>query len=138
VAYWFAGFFATDFPRPAALPEGVVWRDIASPFVGVGVRLSARCDAAPRPPLADVPALARSLGLDAAARWVYLDYVCWGGAINSVSGLGSRDGVPFGPVAESARDKVEDAYTGLMERFGVSKPDALRFEPFTRGYWGEH
>jgi hypothetical protein len=89
------------------------------------------------PTPADVQALARLLGVVAADRWVYLDYVCWGGDIDFVYGLGSQDGVPFGPVKESDHDKVEAAYTGLMENFGVSTADALRFEPFMRGFWGE-
>jgi hypothetical protein len=138
VAYEFAGFFARPTVlRPNVLPEGAVWRTITAPFVGIGVRLPTTDDPVVLPTPADVQALARSLGVFATDRWVYLNYVCWGGDIDFVHGLGSRDGVTFGPVEESDLDKVEAAYTGLMENFGISKVDALQFEPFTRGFWGD-
>jgi hypothetical protein len=138
VEYQFAGFFAQPtVPRPKALPEGAAWLSITTPFVGDGVRLPALIDPEVLPPLADVQALARSLGVLDADSWIYLYYVCWGGDIDFVYGLGSRDGVPFGPAEESYRDKVEAVYTALMENFGVSTADALRFEPFMRGFWGE-
>jgi hypothetical protein len=136
MAYWFAGFFARPVvPRPEALPQGAVWREITTPFVGVGVRLPALLGKVPPP--ADVQTLARELGLLAADRWIYLTYTCWAGQIDVVYGLGSRGGVPFGPVKESARQTVKAAYTSLMEQFGIPAETALRFEPFTRGYWGD-
>jgi hypothetical protein len=120
VAYEFTGFFARpSVPQPAALPQGAVWREIATPFVGVGVWL-AGSDARLLPP-AQAEALARQLGLDAAECWVYLTYVCWGGQIDFVYGLGSRRlvehglNVPFGPIKEDAQQEVDAAFTGLME-----------------------
>ena len=89
------------------------------------------------PAAADVQRLAQQLGLHAADCWLYLTYDCWGGDIDFVYGLGSRGGVPFGPVKEDAHEDAEAAYTGLMEKFGISASAALRFEPFMRGYWGE-
>ena len=136
MAYQFAGFFACPpVPRPVDLPVGAAWRGIAAPFVGVGVRLPALVGEVPPP--SDVEAFARQLGIHAAARWLYLTYASWGGNIDFVYGLGSLDGVPIGPVEESAHEKVEVAYTGLMEQFGVSADAAMRFEPFERGYWGD-
>jgi hypothetical protein len=140
MAYRFEGFFARpSVRRPDSLPHGVEWRTIDTPFVGVGVRLLdadeefVGSDELPEPTaLRD---LAIDLGLDAADCWIYLTYVCWGGDIDFVYGLGSCKGVPFGPVTESEHDKVVGAYTGLMETFGVSSEVALRFEPFARGYW---
>jgi hypothetical protein len=138
VAYEFVGFLARPtVARPEALPEGAVWREITAPFVGVGVRLPTSDDLEALPAPDDVQALARSLGVIAANRWLYLHYVCWGGDIDFVYGLGSLDGVPFGPVEESDHDKVEAAYVGLMEHLGIAEADALRFDPFTRGYWGD-
>jgi hypothetical protein len=134
--YEFAGFFARPaVPRPAILPPGAVWREIATPFAGVGVWLPGSDDKLLAPPEAE--ALVRQLGLDAAECWVFLTYVCWGGDIDFVYGFGSRRGVVFGPVKEDARDAVEAAFTGLMEQFGVPGEVVLDFEPFRRGYWGE-
>ena len=137
--YEFTGFFARPAIRQSvAVPPGTVWREITSPFIGVGVRLP---DSDGEPELLapfDVEALARQLGLEAADCWVYLNYVCWGGAIDFVYGLGSARGRPFGPVKEDDQGTVEAAYIGLMEQFGVPAEVALQFEPFRRGYWGEN
>ena len=136
VAYRFAGFFARPpVPCPGALPDGAVWREIAAPFEGVGVRLPALVGESPSPD--DVQALARQLGVADADYWLYLTYDCWAGAIDFVYGLGSREGVPIPPVEASARDRVTAAYTGLMEQFGVPADRAIGFEPFERGYWGD-
>lgn len=138
MAYEFTGYFARPvLPQPDDLPPGGVWKAIASPFVGVGVRLPSLINEDALPSEAEVRGLARRFGFHEADSWVYLTYVCWGGDIDFVYGLGSRDGVPFGPFEESAHDAVEAAYTGLMERFGVSVDDAMRFDPFERGYWGD-
>jgi hypothetical protein len=133
--YSFAGFFAKlPMAQPEILPTGAVWRAIDKPFTGVGVRLPELeeevLDAA------RVNELARRLGF-VAGDWLYLNYVCWGGDLDYVYGLGSRGGYSFGPLEESARDSVEAAYTGLMGEFGVTVEDALRFPPFVRGFWGE-
>jgi hypothetical protein len=136
MTYRFTGFFARPVgPQPVPLLPGAVWREIATPFSGVGVRLSGSDNRLLTQ--SEAEALARQFGLDAAECWVFLNYVCWGGSIDFVYGLGSRDGVPFGPVKETALDAVKTAYTGLMEQFGVSAAVALQFEPFRRGYWGE-
>lgn len=96
MAYQFAGFLASPrVPRPDVLPIGAVWRDIVMPFFGVGVRLPALLGKSP--PRAEVETLARQCGVYAAERWLYLTYDCWGGAIDFVYGLGSRDGVPSVP-----------------------------------------
>lgn len=136
MAYEFTGFFARPaVPQPVALPPGAVWREIAAPFSGIGVRLPGSADRLLPPP--EVEALARQFGLGAADRWVYLNYVCWGGDIDFVYGFGWHCGTAFGPIQEDARDAVEAVYTGLMGRFGVAAADALNFPPFIRGFWGD-
>lgn len=136
MAYWFAGFFARPaIPKPDDLRADALWREISQPFIGVGVRLphlQGKC-----PSASEVATLADALGLGAADCWLYLTYTCWGGQIDSVYGLGSRGGVAFGPVEESARDTVEPAFIGLMSQLGVSNQDARQFAPFERGYWME-
>jgi hypothetical protein len=137
MAYEFTGFFARAVvPQPVSLPPGTVWREIASPFAGVGVRLP-RSDDDRLLLASEAEVLARQLGLDAADRWIYLTYVCWGGDIDFIYGVASHGGVRFGPVKEDAHDAVEAAYTGLMEQFGVPAKAAMKFDPFRRGYWGE-
>lgn len=136
MAYQFAGFFATAvIPKPDALPSGAVWREVESPFVGVGVRLPAFLGETPAQ--AELETLARQLGVDLVDRWLYLTYTCWGGRIDFVYGFGCFGGVPFGPVEEDALHEVETAYIRLMAQFGVSAEDAIHFKPFERGYWGE-
>lgn len=137
MTYHFAGFLARpSVVHPKSLPPGAVWRDIVTPFVGVGVRLSRLDDdELLSPPEAE--SLAAQMGLDTAECWVYLDYFCWGGGIDFVYGFGSRNqGIAFGPVWEvDATDAVVSAYTDLMEWFGVPVPNALHFSPFVRGFW---
>lgn len=136
MGYQFAGFFASPaVPRPTELPSGAAWREIASPFVGVGLRLPGLVG---KPPNAqDVEALVRKFGLNQAANWIYLSYECWGGQIDFVYGLGSSNDKLFGPIEESSWETAEGAYTAFMKQFGVSADAALQFQPFQRGFWGE-
>jgi hypothetical protein len=134
--YQFAGFFARPpVSPPNRLPDDAVWRDVTVPFAGVGVRLPALLGKAP--PAPEVMDLARRLGIDRARDWLFIVYDCWGGRIDYVYGLGTRDGQTFGPTEESAIAQVEGEYVVLMEQFGVLQQDALHFAPFERGYWGE-
>jgi hypothetical protein len=136
VAYLFAGFFVRPaVPRPDVLPKGAVCRDVVSPFTGVGLRIPNLIDVMPDPDTVQV--LAREMGLEASECWLYLNYSCWGGAIDFVYGLGARYGEPFGPIEESNFAATEAAYVGLMAQFGLSAKAALRFKPFERGYWGD-
>jgi hypothetical protein len=135
LAYQFAGFFAKPpIDRQGNLPEGAVWRHIAEPFLGVGVRLPALIGE--RPAIADVQRLLRQLGLHRATDWLYVTYDCFGGDLDFVYGVGVRGGHHFGPLDESDWSKVEGVYLGLMGEFGVEPNDALRFAPFRRGFWG--
>jgi len=139
LTYSFDGFFARPaIRRPASIPLKVNWRQIVTPFVGIGLRLPDSDDGFDdRPPPAIIQNLAREFGLNNADSWIYLNYICWGGRIDSVYGLGACHGIPFGPVAESDGDQVERAYVSLMTQFGVSADNALHFEPFIRGFWDD-
>lgn len=75
--------------------------------------------------------------MEGAADWLFINYVTWAGQIDSIYRLGSSGGRGFGPVSESADDKVRVVYLDLMAAFGVSPADALNFPPFVRGFWGE-
>src|SRR5689334_22862450 len=106
MAYRFTGFLAKPpVSRPSELPQTAVWRDIEVPFTGVGVRLGGLTDETPTAD--EVEALAAQLGISLATDWIFLNYVCWGGQIDFVYGLGVSGGQRFGPVDESARSGVE-------------------------------
>jgi len=130
----FAGFFATPtVQKPAHLPERVVWREIETPFQGVGIAfpfLRGRV-----PVVANIMALSTDLGLDAAENWLYINYDCWAGEIDWVYGLGRRGAQAFGPFDEDNTSRTQATYLALMEAFGVGTDDALNFAPFERGYW---
>jgi hypothetical protein len=134
--YRFTGFFARPaIERPATLPAGAVWREVAAPFAGVGVSLPGLADDEPGPDKAR--RLLAEVGLGGATDWLFINYVTWAGPIDSVYGLGSSGGREFGPVAETADDNTRAAYLKLMGAFGVAPADALDFPPFLRGFWGE-
>lgn len=136
MSYTFAGFFASPpIQRPPQLPAGAIWREITDPFAGVGLRLPALVGK--QVSEAQVLELAQSLGLSVANQWLFLQYDCWAGQVDFAYGLGAVEGRVFGPVEESARDKVQSVYTNLMGAFGVSQEPTLDFPPFHRGFWGE-
>ena len=136
MTYQFAGFFCPfRIARPTTLPAGAVWREIARPFVGIGVRLPEFVGKSPETQV--IQDLANSLGFGGLNMWLYLSYDCWGGRIDFVYGYGLANGKTFGPVEESALDAVEDTYISIMSRLGIDAEEALRFPPFERGFWGE-
>jgi hypothetical protein len=135
MAYTFSGFFAKPkLPRPESLPPDSVWREIDEPFHGIGIRLP-RFERVPLE--TDVELLTNELALNNAERWIFLHYLCWGGSIDFVYGVGATNGIRFGPMEESARSRVDEAFFTLMAEFGVSREHAQLFEPFKRGFWGE-
>jgi hypothetical protein len=136
MTYIFTGFFATSpIKSPSQLPEHAVWREITHPFIGIGLLLPDFEHAEEKESY--ILDLASKFGFSLTSRWIFLDYVCWAGNIDSVYGFGCVEGEQFGPIEESNYENVENAYVEIMSRIGVSANDALYFEPFVRGYWGE-
>ncbi|MEZ6143416.1 MAG: hypothetical protein R3B84_22845 [Zavarzinella sp.] len=134
--YRFTGFFARlVIERPTTLPVGAVWREITTPFSGVGIRLPGLAGMEPGPE--EVHRLLTEVGLGGAIDWLFIDYVTWAGPIDSVYGMGLWQGRAFGPVSESIRNSPRAAFLELMGEFGVAEADALNFPPFIRGFWGE-
>jgi hypothetical protein len=134
--YRFTGFFARPaIDCPAVLPAGTVWREITTPFTGVGVRLPSLADDEPGPE--EARRLLAEVGLGGAADWLFINYVTWAGPIDNVYGLGSAGGREFGPISESRRETARAAYLELMGAFGVASAAAVHFPPFVRGFWGE-
>jgi hypothetical protein len=136
MSYTFAGFFvAHPLPRPSSLPPRAVWREVSSPFKGVGVCLPELIGTTVKPE--QVHAVARELGITDAMPWLFLQYDTWAGDIDFVCGMGASAGTPFGPVEESEQESVEAVYFKVMAKLGVSEKEALNFAPFERGFWGE-
>ncbi len=136
MSYRFAGFFAGQtVAQPQELPEGAVWREIKTPFEGVGLRLESFVGETPD--VRVVAALADRFGFSRADRWIYLTYDCFGGQVDFVFGLGMKGGASFGPRESSDEDRVEAEYVGLMQSFGLTPSQALNFVPFHRGFWDE-
>lgn len=87
--------------------------------------------------LSAITELATGLGINGRVPWLFMQYDTWGGELDFVFGLGVTSAGPFGPFEESARGQVEPIYINLMSQLGVGADEALEFEPFKRGYWGE-
>jgi hypothetical protein len=137
MAYRFNGFFARPaVDRPAALPTGAVWRDVTTPFAGVGVHIQVTGFGNDELGPQEAQQLLAAIGLSGVPDWLYLSYVTWGGQIDYVYGLGVSGGRAFGPVRESD-GQAREVYLSLMDAFGVSAADAFNFPPFVRGFWGE-
>jgi hypothetical protein len=136
MTYQFAGFFvAQPMSSPSSLPPTAVWRDVASPFRGVGILLPELIGKVVQPE--QVRITAGELGITNSMPWLFIQYDCWGGEVDFVYAMGASSGVPWGPIEESARDRVELAYTKAMAWLGITPEDALNFAPFERGFWGE-
>ena len=134
--YRFAGFFAEPPVKlTSALPMGYVQRAISDPFQGLGIRIAELIGETPD--ATEVHRRLHEIGLQNAERWIYLTYDCWGGRIDFVFGLGSMSGQVFGPLRDDNIDTVPSTYETLMGLFGVNREDALNFQPFYRGFWGE-
>ena len=134
--YRFTGFFARPvIERPATLPNGASWREVATPFAGVGISLPGLTN--DKPGVGEACKLLAEVGLGGATDWLFINYVTWAGPIDSVYGLGASGGRAFGPSNESDRETVRAAFLELMGAFGVTPADALNFPPFVRGFWGE-
>jgi len=136
MAYRFTGFFAQpSIDRPTMLSGGAVWREIATPFIGVAVRMPDLTDDELAP--TEARRLLAEFGLGGATNWLYLSYVTWAGRVAGVYGLGASGGRDFGPLGEWDSDAVRAVFLTLMGEFGVAQADAINFPPFARGFWGE-
>lgn len=135
MAYQFAGFLVPteqDIVSMAAMPSDAICRSIASPFIGVGIRCPALIGKSPS--VSQISALATEMGIAKAPSWLYIGYDTWG-RIDSVYAIGVQEGAEFGPIDDSNIQTVEATFVQVMSRIGVSPENALRFDPFRRGFW---
>lgn len=138
MTYRFTGFLVPGLQNlapAAALPNNAVVREIREPFSGVGIALPSLNDKDTPP--AEVLKIADGLGLAHANCWLFIQYVTWGGRIDSVYAIGAGHGHSFGPVEDSNGETVDDSFEKAMGHIGVNRDAAHRFEPFERGYWGD-
>ena len=137
MAYRFTGFLVpllSTFEKSAELPADAIVRAIHVPLSGTGIALPSL--GGKHPSAQELLALAEQLGIAVADSWLYIDYVTWGG-IDAVYAFGSFQGQPFGPIDDSNLETVEMTYVEVMSCIGISKADALDFQPFNRGFWGD-
>jgi hypothetical protein len=136
MGYRFTGFFARPaLAAPTSLQARAVWREITTPFVGVGVRVTGLANDEPAPD--EAQRLLAEVGLSNATDWLYLHYCTWAGQIESVYGMGMIAGQLFGPIRDDSRNGTLQAFLQFMASFGITPADALNFTPFVRGFWGE-
>lgn len=134
MAYQFHGFFIDKVQgnQSHISSDTNVIRNIDAPFSGLGVRLS-------QPPardLATILELAAKMTLPRDCVWIYLDYACWGGLVESVWGYVHGTETSYGPLYDCSYTATE-SFQELMQAFGVLPKQALDFTPFRRGFWGE-
>jgi hypothetical protein len=91
--YRFTGFFSRPVIEcPSSLPTGAIWRNVSTPFAGVGVSLSHLDHDEPGPD--EAKRLLAEVGLSGATDWLFINYVTWAGHIDSVwAGSGWWSGV---------------------------------------------
>ena len=137
MTYRFKGFFVRPaFRLRGDIPAGAIWREINSPFIGIGIRLpDDESDEVKLLTIDDILTLSRQLGFET-ANWVYLDYVCWGGQIDFNHGIASSNGL-ISRTVKAEGEFAEAAFIQILEDFSIPSDVALNFEPFTRHYWGE-
>lgn len=116
------------------LPADSIVRSIQTPFIGMGIALPSL--AGKLLTISELLALANQTGIAAATAWIFIDYETWG-RVDAVYAAGLADGSAFGRFDDSNGETVETTYLDVMARFGVNNVDALDFEPFYRGFWGE-
>ncbi|MDQ0038097.1 hypothetical protein J2W30_005884 [Variovorax boronicumulans] len=135
MAYQFAGFLVPtdqDLATSAAMPGEAICRLIVSPFLGVGIRLPSLIGKTPS--VSQIHALASEFGVIKARSWLYIGYETWG-RVDSVYAAGVHEGTAFGPIDDSNIQTVEATFVEVMSRIGVNREQALRFDPFRRGFW---
>ena len=136
MAYQFAGFFIKGKTYQfLELPSNAVVRQITSPFDGVGIRLPAYIGQTVT--TEDVLQLSKSIGVSQSAEWIFIQYDCFGGQIDFVSGMtcSQADASPY--KEDSSYDTVRQSFLNLMQSFGVDHENAINFLPFKRGFWGD-
>ncbi len=145
MTYLFKGYFIQDFDVKkinvydlAVMDSDAVVKEIENPFLGVGIRI-------PNFPIQqsenmganEIIGLAERLGFGE-KKWIFLDYLCWGGSLTDVVGIVHIESGHFEPLSSDSGQDANAVYIRLMAHFGVTEQAAFDFPPFYRGFWGSY
>ncbi len=62
---------------------------------------------------------------------------CWAGEIDDLFGYIKKPGKEMASIIDFGKNNLENACISFMQKFSLSKDEALNFEPFKRGFWRE-
>ena len=147
MTYIFTGFFIHDIDlgninsiELSQIDGDSVIKEIEKPFHGLGVRLPNYDHLRQKANDIRIGAIkdwATRLGFHE-GKWIFLEYICWGGRLESVMGLVHNDTGNFVYISSDDYQDVDKVYTELMAHFGVSENHAMDFPPFYRKFWGTY
>ncbi len=137
MTYQFAGIFVKEFKISAEVPLDIPYtvRKVNSPFIGSGISIPQYVSK--NPSIEEVNNIVKKIGIKQDLEWMFIIYECWAGKIDDLFGYIKKPEKEIASIIESGKNKLENAYISFMKKFGVSKDEALDFEPFKRGFWGE-
>ncbi len=143
MTYLFKGYFIQDFDATqidlqnlAMIDSDSVIKEIENPFSGLGIRIpNYIIQQNENMGVDEITKLAERLGFGD-KKWIFLDYLCWGGSLTDVMGFVHTKSGNFGPLSSDNGQDANTVYIGLMSRFGVTEREAFDFPPFHRGFWG--
>ncbi len=110
-------------------------KKVNSPFIGSAISIPQYVSK--NPSIGEVNNIAKKIGIKQEHEWMFIIYKCWAGEIDDLFGYIKKPKRQIASIIESDKNKLENAYISFMEKFGVSKDEALDFEPFKRGFWEE-
>ncbi len=137
MTYQFAGIFVKEFQISAEVPLDIPYtvRKVNSPFFGSAISIPQYVSK--NPSIEEVNNIVKKIGIKLEHEWMFIIYECWAGEIDDLFGYIKKPEKQIVSIIESGKNKLENTYISFMEKFGVSKDEALDFEPFKRGFWGE-
>lgn len=131
MAYSFTGFFIkVPSVNQTGIFDGQVFREISEPFSRWGILTPGM-----KASFSDCTKYLSKLEVSS-HDWIFLEYHTWGGLVDYVIAIGSRDGENFGPI-EGDGAPAEDVFLEALDAFGLEDSAGVNFAPFDRGFWGD-
>lgn len=144
MTYIFTGFFIhhvdldnIDSIELSRIDGDSVIKVIEKPFHGLGIRLpnyDYLRKKADDVKISEIKDWATRLGFQG-RKWIFLEYICWGGQLDSVMGTIHQETGEFTHLSSDDNQNADKVYLELMALFEVSKEDAIDFPPFYRKFW---